>query len=273
MLQDTTSGRVVEKKLAQLAEDVSAKNRELQRFTSIISHDLRAPLVNIAGFICELKYSLALIRKHTLPLMDHLAPDERSEMEKALDRDVPEAMAFIDSSVGCMDQKIHALLTLSRLQRQSLDLIQVETSEIVQACLEMQAHQIQEQGIQVIIGDIPAIKADQIAVTKIFTHLLDNAVKYISPNRTGTIEINGKREADHTLFWIQDNGRGIDVSDYDKIFGVFQRAGMQEVEGDGMGLAYVYTLVDKHGGRIWCESILDEGACFYFTFADEIDGL
>ncbi|NCC52544.1 MAG: PAS domain S-box protein [Spartobacteria bacterium] len=265
IFNDVTLYKETQKQLKQLADRVTAKNREIQTFASIVSHDLRAPLVNIKGFINELRRATSVVKQHAISVMNRLSMDARGQMETALDIDIPEAMDFIDASVLRMDKQIYALLTLSRMQRRPLDVITVNTGEVINACLEMLAHQIQEKSIQITVGDVPDVCADQIAVEKIFGNLLDNAVKYLRPSRPAVIEIGGRPNGEETLFWVRDNGCGVDAKHHERIFDVFQRVGDISASSEGMGLAYIRTLVERHGGRIWCESALEEGACFYFT--------
>ncbi len=99
-------------------------------------------------------------------------------------------------------------------------------------------------------------------------HLIDNAVKYLSPDRPGLIDITGLRNGGETLFHIRDNGRGIAKDDLEKIFGLFRRAGEQDTPGKGMGLAYVKALIRLQGGRIWCESEAGSGTLFTFSLPD-----
>ncbi len=102
------------------------------------------------------------------------------------------------------------------------------------------------------------------------SNILNNAIIYLEPGRTGEIEITGECNAHETIFRIHDNGRGIALEDMDKVFAPFRRAGKQDVPGEGMGLAYVQTLVRRHGGRIWCESEQGAGTTFSFTLPHQL---
>ena len=141
---------------------------------------------------------------------------------------------------------------------------------LTQATLETLAYQIELRQTRVTARPLPAVVADRTSMEQIMSNRLNNAVIYLEPGRAGEIEISGERNADETIFCIRDNGRGIAPEDMDKVFAPFRRAGKQEVPGEGMGLAYVQTLVRRHGGRIWCESEPGIGTTFTFTISNHL---
>jgi signal transduction histidine kinase len=146
------------------------------------------------------------------------------------------------------------------LRQETLDM-----DSIVLACLGRFSEEIARKNITVTVGGLPPVAADKAAMEEIVGNLLDNALKYLSPGRPGRVDITGTRNGKEILFQVRDNGRGIAKDDLAKIFGLFRRAGDQDIPGDGMGLTYVKALVRRHGGRIWCES--EEGAGTTFSFA------
>jgi signal transduction histidine kinase len=126
------------------------------------------------------------------------------------------------------------------------------------------AHQIQSGNIDVKVGLLPIIASDRSAIEQIFGNLLDNAIKYLDPERPGRIEVSAEETADATVLHVRDNGRGIAEEDMDKVFQPFRRAGIQDVPGEGMGLAFVRMLLHRLGGRIECHSQLGVGTTFSF---------
>ncbi len=254
-----------EDQLRRFSTELAQSNEELKRFTYTISHDLRAPLVNLKGFAGELALALKVVRSALHAVLPQLDEEHRSAVTTALLADVPEALGFIDASVTRMDHYINALLKLSRLGRRELVLERVDMEALTQATLETLAYQIEQRQARVTAGPLPAVVADRTALEQIMSNLLNNALIYLEPGRAGEIEISGERNAEETLFHVRDNGRGIAQEDMDKVFAPFRRAGKQDVPGEGMGLAYVQALVRRHGGRIGCESELGVGTTFTFT--------
>lgn len=273
-LQDITERKRAEEKLQRVAADLKERNEEIRSFAYIVSHDLRAPLVNLKGFSGELSRALRALA----PLFEsgaaQLKEDERRKMEELFQKDVPEALEFIDSSVNRMDRLINAILKLSRLGRQGLNQKRVDMAQLTASILKTLKHQLEQRHATVIIGVLPVVIADRTAMEQIMGNLLDNAVKYLDPDRPGRIEIEEETTAMTATFHIRDNGRGIAADDLDKVFEIFRRAGRQDISGEGMGLTYVKTLVRRQGGSIWCVSQPGEGTTFSFTIprAPEVTG-
>ncbi|MBN1120927.1 MAG: PAS domain S-box protein [Anaerolineae bacterium] len=255
----------LEQRVIERTRELEEANEEIRHFAYIVSHDLRSPLVNLKGFASELRYNLDDVMKGFEELLPSAAPEKQAQMQQALNEDIPEALHFIESSVSNMDTFTKAVLRLSRLGRLNLELVEVDTKAIVQKTLDSLAYQIDRQNIEVTIGDLPTITADLMSMEQIFGNILTNAVVYCDPDRPGRIDVSAERRPEDTVFRIQDNGRGIAEEDMEKVFAPFRRAGEQDVPGEGMGLAYVQTLVRRHGGRIWCESELGKGTTFSFT--------
>ncbi len=254
-----------EGRLKTYSEDLMRINEELKNFAYIVSHDLRAPLVNIKGFSHELSQAVKeftlLLEKH----LDRFDDGEKQRLEGLLKKEIPEALGFIGSSIMRMDALINSILKLSRLGRNELKPELVDTESVVHALLKSLAHQIDMHNVQITIGTLPEIIIDRTAIEHIFGNILDNALKYLGPARPGKIEVTSERNAEEAIFSIRDNGRGIAKDDIPKIFDLFRRAGRQDVPGEGMGLAYVKALVRRHGGRIWCESEPGVGTTFSFA--------
>lgn len=268
---DVTLLNQTTRKLEKYAAELDEANVELKKFTYIVSHDLRAPLVNLKGFSMELKSALDVIRRVTTELIPQLDPDTREEAERALNTDVPEALEFINSSVSRMDGFINALLLLSRLGHRDLKLEQLDSNELVSTTLKTLAHQIEQRKITVAADPLPELFADKISMEQIWANLLNNAIVYMRPGQPGMIHVGGHRDEEETVFFVQDNGRGIRAEDMDKVFAPFRRAGKQDVPGEGMGLSYVQTLVRRHGGSIRCESQEGVGTRFIFTIRHHIE--
>ncbi len=270
--QELTERQQAEEQLQRYATELERSNEEVKQFAYIVSHDLRAPLVNMKGFASELRLALDDIHAVLDTITPQLDPDQRQTLTYALNEDAPEALDFIESSVTHMDRFISALLKLSRLGRQDLKLEPVDMTQLVQATMETLAHQVTEHQCRVTVEPLPQVVADRTSMEQIVGNILGNAVKYLAPDRAGEIKVTAEQSDDEITIHIHDNGRGIAAQDMDKVFAPFRRAGRQDVPGEGMGLAYVQALVRRHGGRIWCQSEPDVGTTFSFTIPNPAPG-
>ncbi len=260
----------LEQRVIERTAELRQANEDVKNFAYIVSHDLRAPLVNIKGFAAELRESLSIITDMMHDILPSLDDSQQQLLTMTIDEDVPEALDFIDSSVERMDYFINAVLQLSRLGRQAMTIEHIDVHNLVEELLETLQHQIESQNIQVILHPLPAVDADRSMVEQIFGNILNNAVKYFEEGRPATLEIGGEQRNEDTLYYIKDTGRGISEDDFAKVFAPFRRAGKQNTVGEGMGLAYVRTLVNRLGGRIWFESQLGQGTTFYWTVSNSL---
>ena len=260
--EDITESKRAEEKLQRYSVELAETNDELKRFTQIVSHDLRAPLVSLKGFSNELRCSLDTLRKSEGALLANLPEPERFAVAEALQESIPEALGFVESSVTRMDHLTGTLLRLSRAGHREFQMKELDTAALLQETVGSLAHQIDSRHIVVKAGPLPRIISDRDAVEQIFGNLLDNAIKYLDPNRPGLIEVSAEETAEAVVFHVRDNGRGIAEDDMDKVFAPFRRAGAQDVPGEGMGLAFVRTLLHRLGGRIECHSQFGVGTTF-----------
>lgn len=261
--QDITQRKAYEQKQCQLMEEV-------RQFAYITSHDLRAPLINLRGFCRELEIATEAIATITGQVRDDPPEDWENRLSMASE-DALESVDFIKSSISRMGRLIEAILKLSRLGRMELSPEPLDMNELVHETLNSLAHQISEKGIEVAVGVLPDMVADRMSMEQIVSNLLDNAIKYLDPARKGKIDIEGWSSGHEDVIVIHDNGIGIEDKDRDTVFQIFQRAASPSVAGEGMGLAYVRTLVRRHGGRIWCDSVPGSGSSFTFTIAKSLE--
>ncbi len=262
---DITESKRTAQKLERYSVELAETNEELRRFTQIVSHDLRAPLVSLQGFSADLRQSIDAVRKSAAAWLANLPESERAEVAQALQETIPEDLDFIEGSVTRMDHLTGSLLSLSRAGHREFHLEELGSEALLQEIVGSLAHQIQSRNIALKTGPLPRITGDRAAIEQIFGNLLDNAIKYLDPQRPGQIEVSAEETAEETVFHMRDNGRGIAEDDMDKIFAPFRRAGPQDVPGEGMGLAFVRTLLHRLGGRIECNSEFGVGTTFSFT--------
>ena len=249
--------------VGERTEDLQRANEEIQRFAYIVSHDLRAPLVNVMGFTAELEASTAALTK-LVDRVEQAEPDELDpEARDAVRIDLPEAIGFIRTSTEKMDRLINAILRLSREGRRPLTAERIDMAALLRGIADTLHHRVAEIGAEIVVAPVlPEIASDRIAVEQIFSNLIENAVKYLTPDRPGRIEVTGRIAGARAVFDVIDNGRGIDPKDHQRIFDLFRRSGVQDQPGEGIGLAHTRTLAYRLGGTIGVESQLDAGATF-----------
>jgi signal transduction histidine kinase len=266
----------LEQRVAERTADLAAANDELQRFAYIVSHDLRAPLVNVMGFTAELEEATVPLRGLLATLGNDAAPcPTRAAAEAAVREEIPEALGFIRSSTQRMDRLISAILRLSREGRRQLVPERVQMGALISSIAGTMQHQLDEAGCSLNIeGRLPDIVSDRLALEQIFANLIDNAVKYLGPERErpGRITVRGRLIArGRAVFEVEDNGRGVDPRDHDRIFELFRRAGSQDQPGEGIGLAHVRALARRLGGNVEIASALAQGSVFRVTLPVVLD--
>lgn len=252
--------------VAERVAELQAANEEIQRFAYIVSHDLRAPLVNVMGFTSELDAVrgdiVAFLKEAEAKLPEIVTPERRM----AIETDLPEALGFIRTSTAKMDRLINAILKLSREGRRVLTPQSIDLRELVEAQGESLSQQMQEADAELKVQpDLPDVVSDRLAVEQIFGNLIENAIKYLQPGRPGRIEVTGRVQGAYHHYAIVDNGRGIDKKDFERVFELFRRSGEQDKPGEGIGLAYVRNLVRRLGGNVTVKSELGVGSTFTVT--------
>ncbi len=259
----------LEQRVAERTADLRESNAEIQRFAYIVSHDLRAPLVNIMGFTSELQR----LRNDIFPSADDAAAEATSSANgkpsrvssypgTTLREDFDEAIGFITSSIDKMDRLIKAILMLARQGQRVFAPEPVDMDILMRSIADGVAHRTQLCGTIVTIGPLPALTTDRIAIEQVFSNLVDNAVKYLQPGVPGRIEVMAEMKGRKAEFRVVDNGRGIAPGDHERVFELFRRSGPQTQPGEGIGLAHVRTLVRQLGGKISLESELGHGSTF-----------
>jgi PAS domain S-box-containing protein len=243
IIRDISERRQAEHERDRLIAELESKNAEMERFTYTVSHDLKSPLITIRGF-------LGLLEK------DMAAGDAKR---------LKEDITHIQEAVRRMQMLLDELLTLSRIGRLSNPPREIPMSELAREAVEQVAGQIKERGVQVVIApDLPRVHGDYPRILEILQNLVDNAVKFAGDQPEPRVEIGAREEGEETVFFVRDNGIGIDPRYHQKIFGLFERLSA-DTDGTGIGLALVKRIVEVHGGRIWVESAVGRGTTFLFT--------
>ena len=229
----------------KMTASLKDSNEDLRSFIFSLSHDLRTPLVNIKGFSEELITGIRELGPILEKYLEGFPEEEQQRYRDVLKKDIPDALKFIGSSSNQMDKLINAVLALSRIGHRELKPEPIDMDLLVRTTLESFAHRIAHNKVAVTVHELPPIVADRLAIEQCVNNLLDNAIKYLDPSRPGIVEVSAEHGDEETVFRMRDNGRGIAGDDLDKIFGLFRRAGQQDVPGEGIGLAYVKALVKR----------------------------
>jgi light-regulated signal transduction histidine kinase (bacteriophytochrome) len=238
----------LELRVQERTSQLEAANKELESFTYTVSHDLRAPLRAIDGF------SKMLLR----------------DVNNKLDDEEKRKFDVIRESAQRMSRLIDDLLDFSRLGRQEMSFSVFNMSTLVNQSWEECRIINAGRRMELKIGDLPQGLGDSGLIKQVLSNLISNAVKFTRSREKSLIEIGGKIDGQESLYYVKDNGVGFDMKYYDKLFGVFQRLhNDKDYEGTGVGLAIVQQIIHRHGGRVWAEGKVGEGAVFYFTLPSE----
>jgi signal transduction histidine kinase len=253
--------------LAALAQ----KDRDNEMFVYSVSHDLRAPLINLQGFSQELAAVCADLRG--LLATVNLPVDVRRRATTLLERDAAESVHFIQTAVTRLAGIIDALLRLSRVGRVEYQWQMVDVRAAVVRVVESLRDTIAQRGAEVTLGDLPPAWGDPQALEQVFANLIGNAINYLDPQRPGRIEIGshakpGEPRAAWRTYYVKDNGLGIPEGQQGKLFLAFQRLHPDVAAGEGIGLALVRRVVERHSGRVWLESVTGVGSTFFIALRD-----
>jgi signal transduction histidine kinase len=234
------------RRLQEANEKLLQVNQEMESFSYSVSHDLRAPLRAIDGF------SRVLL----------------NEYAKSLDPEAQRLLQTVRQNAQRMGQLIDDLLAFSRVGRRELDRVPVDLTDVARTVIEELRHEEAGRTVEVVLGDLPRVTADRTMMRQLLVNLIGNAFKFTRRREGGgaRIEIGTRTEGGETVCFVRDNGAGFDMRYAAKLFGVFERLHRQdEFEGTGVGLALVRRILARHGGRVWGEGKVGEGAVFYFT--------
>ena len=234
----------LEERVKQRTAELELANKQLESFTSTVSHDLRSPLQVING------YASILGRKYK----DTLNEDERGLVQGIKEHTLQ------------MGQLIDDLLNFSKLGRAELVRKPLDMNELVQAVISQLRLGNEKLTARFRFQELKPAYGDKSLLYQVWVNLISNAIKYSRKELNPIVEIGTKQINNEEVYFVKDNGVGFDMQHYSKLFGVFQRLHKQsEFEGTGVGLAVVHAVVTKHGGRVWAEGKVNEGATFYFT--------
>ncbi len=239
-----TDRKRAEEEREGLIRTLEAQNAELERFTYMVPHDLKSPLITIRGF-------LGLLEK-----------DIASGEPEAVRGDMQRTVQAVDK----MEQLLNELLDLSRIGRLVNPPTAVPLGELAEEAAQLVKGRIDRQRVRIVISpDLPTVVGDRPRLSEALQNLIDNAAKYMGDQPEPRIEIGCRREGTEIVCFVRDNGAGIEPRYHDKIFGLFEQLD-PEAEGSGVGLALVKRIVEIHGGRLWVESDgPGQGSTFCFT--------
>lgn len=268
--------QTLEKRNAELTRanrELDHKNQENEMFVYSVSHDLRSPLVNLQGFSKE----LGLVRDDLRQLFEGELNDKaRARGRVMIERDITESIHYIQTAVTRLSAIIDALLRLSRIGRVEYRPEIVYLKPVINRIVSAMRSSIDEKGATVSVGELPPVWGDPTALEQIFANLIANAVNYLSPERPGQIEVGILKTPPEDLvemqvYFVKDNGLGIAEAYLPKVFAIFQRLHGSVAQGEGIGLALVRRMVERHGGKIWVESVEGVGSTFFVSLPHKAD--
>ncbi len=257
VVSDITHQKADENQLSKLNQELKAKTEELQQILYITTHDLRSPLVNIQGFSKELEAS---VKELTEILESSEIPENmRVTYQDIVEKELPESIHFITSSITKMDQLLKGLLKISRLGRQKMHFVPLNMNKLLKEASESLEYESNQNNIHINIDDVPDCFGDEIQINQLFSNLMENAIKFMHPDRPGKIHISGKKGIKFVKYTVEDNGIGIAKEHQKKVFELFHKLNPQK-PGSGLGMNIVKQIIEKHNGKIELSSETGKGS-------------
>jgi PAS domain S-box-containing protein len=263
-LEKRVAERTAELKIANA--ELVEKSQENEMFVYSVSHDLRSPLVNLQGFSQELSLGCRQLRE--ILSQDNVPDAVEEQSAQLIDEEMGRCIRFIQTSVGRLSGIIDALLRLSRAGRVDHDPELVDLNRLVSRVVDAMSSVIYDRGVKVDVDSLPATWGDPTALEQIFANLIGNAVNYLDPARPGEIKVGClpiEYNATSSTYYVRDNGLGIPAAYHAKVFQALKRLHPKVAQGEGIGLALVKRMVERHGGSIWFESTEGAGSTFYVS--------
>ncbi|ODS30374.1 MAG: two-component sensor kinase [Candidatus Scalindua rubra] len=252
------------KEIKHMLDELTYKNKEMEQIIYVTSHDLRAPLLNIQGFSKELEKDLEQVRQNLNERA--FSSDVKKKLAEILEVDIPDALRFIVTSSSKMDTLLSGLLRVSCVGRVVLTIEQLDMNKLISNVIETYGYKIKETNVILQVDELPSCRGDKAQINQVFSNLIDNAFKYLDHHGEGIIKISGRKENEHNVYCLEDNGIGIAERHQDKIFQIFHRLNPGDgVVGEGLGLTIVRKILDLHGGKIWVESEPGKGSKFFVS--------
>ena len=260
---DISERKAAETAQQKLMSELQSKNEELESIVFIASHDLRSPLVNIRGFTGELEKSLAQLQN--LLANEKLGESARQQLEYIFGNDIPESIGFINAGNRKMDMLLNGLLRLSRVGTSHVYPTVLDMNQLLEGIINSFRFRIRQTDIEITIdAEIPACLGDAVLINQVFNNLVDNAIKYRSPDRPANIHISAEAKDRTVVYCVKDNGIGIAPEHIDKIFEIFHRLNPDSSQtGEGLGLTIVRRLLIRQDGRVWIDSKPGVGTLVY----------
>jgi PAS domain S-box-containing protein len=261
---DITKRKVDETAMRQIAAELAEKNKELEAIVYTVSHDLRSPLVNVQGFGKQLQRACDTIRT----AMTSAGPDGAvpvAQLKAPVETAIPQALRFINAGVSKMEALLAGLLRYSRLGRVALTARPLNIDGLLTEIIAAMKFQLTEAKAEVQIEALPVCEADHIQTSQVFANLLDNALKYRSPDRPLRVSIRGEVRDGQAIYAVTDNGIGIAPEHQAKVFDIFHRLNPDLTVGEGLGLTIAQRVLERQRGRIWVESRPGEGSTFFVS--------
>ncbi len=248
--------------IQQIQDAITEKNKELENYLYVASHDLRSPLVNIQGFSQRLQKQVVSISG--LLQQVEIEDKKRRELDAIIKDDLAKTLGFIFTNVSKMDNLINGLLQISRTGRIKMNIKEIHMDHLIEQVIQALNFQINECNAIVKVDGLAGCFGDANQLSQLFTNLLTNAIKYRDKNRQLKIEIGSEFRYHRVLYWVKDNGLGISPRHQKRIWDVFYRVdSASPVSGEGLGLSIAKRIVDKHKGKIWVESEEGKGSTFF----------
>jgi len=266
--EDVTDTKKLEAERENLIIKLAKSKKETEEFIYTVGHDLKSPLVNIQGFSNELNESIKeLLKFISESEMDN---DFKKSLSEKIEKEIGECMDYINISSNKMISLINGLLKLSKIGFINFNFKMIDMNNCIKEAVDLFKFKISEKKLNISIDNLPECYGDEIYINQVFSNLVDNSIKYLSPKRAGKIKISGHKGKNFSVYYVEDNGIGIPDNYKDKIFNIFFRTNQISTTSDGLGLTIVKKIIEIHSGKIKVESVENEGTKFILHIPNKI---
>ena len=270
VIRDISDRKAAENERVRLTQELKRHKSELERMLFVFGHDMRSPVVNLQGFAGELERSLQEMRTC-------LAEKSVDRLEEIVATEIPAIMHYISQATEKLAAQIDGMIRVGRMGQAVLRIVDIDCQTMITSVLDSANWQLREIAATAEVGPLPNCSGDLQWLGQVFTNLIDNAIKYRHRDRPLQLRITGDCDSSHSYYHIADNGIGMSEPETQKVWELFYRGkkNMDAIPGDGLGLTMVRAILERQGGTIAVESVLDQGTTFHIGLptADNSPGL